>query len=307
MTLFRCSVRLPQVEGAQPSCRLQRQRECAVPLVKRKMNFYYHTDCLDLRQTLESGQCFRWKRQPDGSYIGIAGRHALKAVQEPDGVTFGFPDSADKAFWLHYFDNDTDYAAVIRQFAADPVLKEASEQNRGIRILRQEPFETLISFIISQNNNIPRIIGIIDRLCESFGERVCTPFGDMFAFPGADVVAGLTPDDLAPLRAGFRVRYILDAAGKVNSGEIDLDAIYGMSYDDGKAYLKQIVGVGDKVADCVLLFAYHKTEAFPSDVWIKRIVAEYYSGGLPDCMGEYKGIAQQYLFEYFRKRSAVTV
>ena len=271
------------------------------------MRYFFKTDELDLAQTLESGQCFRWRKQADGSYIGIAGRHALKAVQETEGVTLGFPDSKDKAFWLHYFDDETDYAAVIRQFAADPVLKEASEQNRGIRILRQEPFETLISFIISQNNNIPRITGIIERLCGSFGERLDTPFGEMYTFPGADVVAGLTPDDLAPLRAGFRVRYILDAAKKVSSGEISLDAIYAMSYDEGKEYLKQIVGVGDKVADCVLLFAYHKTEAFPSDVWIKRIVAEYYSSGLPDCMGEYKGIAQQYLFEYFRKKSAVSV
>ncbi len=268
------------------------------------MTFFYKTSCLDLRQTLESGQCFRWRRQPDGSYIGISGRHVLRAVQEPGGVTFGFPDEGDKSYWLRYFDADTDYEAIIRQFTADPTLRAASEQNRGVRILRQEPFETLISFIISQNNNIPRITGIIERLCEAFGERLDTSFGEMYTFPGADVVARLTPDDLAPLRAGFRVRYILDAAKKAASGEIDLAAVDKMSCDEGREYLKQIVGVGNKVADCVLLYAYHKTEAFPTDVWIKRIVAEYYADGLPDCMGEHKGIAQQYLFEYFRKKAA---
>ena len=194
---------------------------------------------------------------------------------------------------------------MISQFSADKTLYEAASENRGIRILRQEPFETLISFIISQNNNIPRITGIISRLCESFGEKVSDEYGGMYSFPDARTLAGLTAEDLAPLRAGFRVRYILDAANKTARGDVRLDDIYDMTYDDGKAYLKTITGVGDKVADCVLLFAYHKTEAFPSDVWIKRVVAEYYADGLPECMGDYKGIAQQYLFEYFRKRTPV--
>lgn len=146
-------------------------------------------------------------------------------------------------------------------------------------------------------------MGIIDRLCESFGDRISDECGGLYSFPSAARIAALSAEELSPLRAGFRVRYILDASNKVTSGEIELDKIYDMSYDEGKSYLKTITGVGDKVADCVLLFAYHKTEAFPSDVWIKRVVAEYYSDGLPDCMGDYKGIAQQYLFEYFRKHA----
>ena len=273
---------------------------------RTELQYYFETSCLDLKQSLESGQCFRWKKSGDGeSYIGISGKHILKITQTDGGAVMEMNDEAETDFWLRYFDCETDYDSVIRQFSADKVLKEAAEENRGIRILRQEPFETLISFIISQNNNIPRIIGIIDRLCENFGEKVTSPFGDMYSFPSAGKLASLSADDLSPLRAGFRTRYILDAANKVNSGTVDLEKIYGMSYDDGKAYLKTITGVGDKVADCVLLFAYHKTEAFPSDVWIKRVVAEYYSDGLPECMGEYKGIAQQYLFEYFRKRTNV--
>lgn len=245
-------------------------------------------------QTLESGQCFRWERISDGLYSGFAGSKRLKVRQENDGITLIDVYPEDISYWERYFDGETDYEAVIAQFSADETLKKASEANRGLRILRQEPFETLISFIISQNNNIPRIRGIIGRLCEEFGENG--------GFPTAGRLAGLGENDLAPLRAGFRARYILDAARKTAAGEIDLEAIYGMGYDEGKALLKRIVGVGDKVADCVLLFAYHKTEAFPTDVWIKRIVAEYYKDGLPECMGQYKGIAQQYLFEYFRDR-----
>ena len=190
----------------------------------------------------------------------------------------------------------TDYGGIIDRFSADETLRLAAGENRGLRILRQEPFETLISFIISQNNNIPRIKGIISRLFECFGEKC----GDGYAFPTAERIASLSEEDLAPLRAGFRNRYILDAARKTMDKTVDLEKIYDLSYDEGKAELKKIVGVGDKVADCILLFAYHKTEAFPVDGWIKRIVAEYYPDGLPECMGEYKGIAQQYLFEYFR-------
>lgn len=275
-------------------------------MTRHQMEYHYKTSCLDLKQTLESGQCFRWRRQDDGSYVGISGTRVLKTARTSDGVVFTVGNESDVDYWLKYFDSETDYEAVIKQFSADKTLGEAARENSGIRILRQEPFETLISFIISQNNNIPRIIGIISRLCESFGDKISDEYGGMWSFPDAKRLAALSAEELAPLRAGFRVRYILDAAVKVADGTIDLDSIYDMSYDDGKAYLKTITGVGDKVADCVLLFAYHKTSAFPSDVWIKRIVAEYYSDGLPECMGEYKGIAQQYLFEYFRKRTPVS-
>ncbi len=261
------------------------------------MNFYIKNGC-SLVQTLESGQCFRWEKFADGSYGGFAGSRYLNVKQEKDGITLLGAESDDVEYWERYFDVSTDYDAIITQFSADETLKKAAAENRGLRILRQEPFETLISFIISQNNNIPRIRGIISRLCEGFGEKIAGGYG----FPDAKRLAALDEADLAPLRAGFRSRYILDAARKTASGEIDLSAIYDMDYDSGKALLKRIVGVGDKVADCVLLFAYHKTEAFPTDVWIKRIVAEYYKDGLPECMGQYKGIAQQYLFEYFREK-----
>lgn len=258
-------------------------------------DFFFETDTLSLLQTLEGGQAFRWSH--DGNvFSGFAGNRFLRVRQDENGITLLGIHGDDIPFWTSYFDMETDYSGIIRQFSADETLKKASEAGRGLRILRKDPFETLISFIISQNNNIPRIKGIISRLCETFGEKC----GDGYAFPSAEKLASLSEEDLSPLRAGFRNRYILDAARKTIDKTVDLEKIYSMTYDEGKAELKKIVGVGDKVADCILLFAYHKTEAFPVDVWIKRIVAQYYPDGLPDCMGDYKGIAQQYLFEYFR-------
>lgn len=260
--------------------------------------YFLKTDTLSLLQTLEGGQAFRWRHDENNVFSGFSGSRFLKLRQEEDGVTFLEYSEEDLPYWLGYFDTETDYSGIIERFSEDETLRLASSENRGLRILRQEPFETLISFIISQNNNITRIKGIISRLCESFGEKC----GEGYAFPTAQRLSELDENDLAPLRAGFRNRYILDAVRKTMDNTVNLDGIYGMSYEEGKAELKKITGVGDKVADCVLLFAYHKTEAFPMDVWIKRITAQYYPDGLPECMGDYKGIAQQYLFEYFRTR-----
>lgn len=260
------------------------------------IDYLLKTDTFNLIQTLEGGQAFRWSHDDDGIFSGYSGSRFLRLKECDEGVLLLGVDEEDLEYWLSYFDTKTDYNAIIEQFSSDETLKLASGENRGLRILRQEPFETLISFIISQNNNIPRIKGIVSRLCETFGEKK----GEGYAFPTKERLLEADEASLAPLKAGFRARYILDAVRKTNDKTVDLEKIYDMSYEEGKEELKKIVGVGDKVADCVLLFAYHKTEAFPMDVWVKRIVAEYYPDGLPECMGSYKGIAQQYLFEYFR-------
>lgn len=261
------------------------------------MNFFIENPNFDIKQTFLCGQCFRWTECENGDFEGIAGGRYLKARQSDKGVELLNIDENDIPFWENYFDMSTDYAAVIKQLSADKILCEAAKNASGIRILRQEPFETLISFIISQNNNIPRITGIISRLCESFGK----PMSNGYSFPDAETLAALDENSLAPLRAGFRARYIIDGARKVADGSVDFAAIDKMDYESGKAALKQIVGVGDKVADCVLLFAFHKLDAFPKDVWIKRILAEFYPDGLPGCIGAYGGIAQQYLFDYARR------
>ena len=167
----------------------------------------------------------------------------------------------------------------------------------GIRILRQEPYEALCTFIISQNNNIKRIKGIVQRLCESYGEPL--PNGQ-FAFPTALTMAQLSVDDLAPLRAGFRARYLCDAAKRVADGEVDLEYCRTAGYDDARAELMKITGVGVKVADCTLLFGLHRVEAFPIDVWMKRAMEKLFPDMTADDFGEYAGIAQQYIFHYSR-------
>lgn len=249
----------------------------------------------DPKQTLFCGQCFRWSEE-NGVFSGIVAgkRVTVSAVDDEIVIESGH----SREFLESYFDLKTDYSRYITEFSADPTLKAACGHSPGIRILRQEPFETLISFIISQNNNIPRISGIIGRLCESFGE----PVEGGFTFPTAKRLRGITPDALSPLRAGFRARYIADAVSRVNSGEVDFAEIDALPLEPAREALKKIVGVGDKVADCVLLFAFHKLDAFPRDVWVKRVMAEYYPNGLPDCVKGTQGVAQQYLFDFIRNK-----
>lgn len=259
------------------------------------MKFNVQNTNFDPKQTLFCGQCFRWIEPADGVFSGIVAGKRVTVTSLGDEIVI--ESEHPREFLEGYFDLKTEYARYIADFSADPTLKAACEHSPGIRILRQEPFETLISFIISQNNNIPRIAGIIGRLCESFGE----PVDGGFSFPTAKRLSGITPDDLVPLRAGFRARYIADAVAKVNSGEIDFAEIDALPLEPAREALKKIVGVGDKVADCVLLFAFHKLGAFPKDVWVKRVMAEYYPGGLPECVKGAEGVAQQYLFDFIRK------
>ncbi len=264
------------------------------------MDKVIHTAYFDLRRTLSCGQCFRW-RETAGGFEGIVRGKKISLSQNGGTITLRGVNESDIPFWREYFDLDTDYSEIINRLSRDETLKKACECSSGIRILRQEPFETLLSFIISQNNNIPRIQGIIERLCENFGERI----EGGYAFPDGKRLNGVTEGDLAPLKAGFRARYLCDAVRKVNSGEIDFDEIDGLPTDKAREQLKKITGVGDKVADCVLLFAFYKTDAFPRDVWVKRLMGRFYPGGLPDCAKGIEGIAQQFLFDYVRNNGGL--
>lgn len=253
---------------------------------------------LDLRETLDCGQCFRWREREDGGFDGVVrGRTATVSAAGGRLILDGVSE-ADRALWFDYFDLGLDYGRIKAQLSAvHPVMAEAARFAPGIRILRQEPFEALISFIISQNNNIKRIAGIVERLCACFGE----PLGaGQYAFPSPGRLAALSPDDLAPIRAGFRHRYIIDAAQKVASGEIVLDALYDMPYDAARRELMRITGVGVKVADCTLLYGLHRLDAFPLDVWMKRAMAVLFDGVDPASFDRYAGIAQQYIFHYAR-------
>lgn len=199
--------------------------------------------------------------------------------------------------WIEYFDLGRGYEEICERLSADENLKTACSEYPGIRILKQDEWETLCSFIISQNNNIPRIKGIINRLCENFGERLP---GGGYSFPPAERLAALEPDDLAALRAGFRNKYIIDAARKVTDGEVDLSALKTASDGEVRESLLKIKGVGAKVAECTLLFGFGRVDAFPIDVWVRRVVGELYPNGLPECMNGVRGIAQQYLFHWRR-------
>ncbi len=271
----------------------------------KKMDYRIENADFDIKQTFLCGQCFRWAQQEDGSFSGIAMGRQITLTQENGAVVLHNVNEADIPLWESYFDLGTDYSALKARFSEDETLREACRCSSGIRILRQEPFETLISFIISQNNNIPRIAGIIGRLCEAFGEKL--EGGEGFSFPTAERLRGITPDDLAPLRAGFRARYICDAVEKINSGEVDFALIEALPLEQARERLKAIVGVGDKVADCVLLFGFHKTDAFPKDVWVKRLMAQFYPEGLPECTKGFEGIAQQYLFDYVRNNNGLAL
>ena len=253
-----------------------------------------------LPQILDCGQCFRWT-PVDGNethWQGFAMGHKLSIEQQGENCFFFSPCSVEEfeQIWTPYFDLDCDYAAIKRALCCDPIMQEATGYAPGIRVLKQDGWETLCTFIISQNNNIKRIRGIVERFCQLFGEER----NGGFDFPTPQRLASATLEDLAPLRAGFRAKYLLDAAQKVASAEVDLSLIPQLPYEKASALLQKIHGVGPKVADCTLLFGFYRLEAFPLDVWMKRAMKTLYPQGLPSEILPYRGIAQQYLFHYSR-------
>ncbi len=252
---------------------------------------------LDLAQTLDCGQSFRWVEN-NGKFSGVA--FGKKVGIYFDGEFLCIDNTSEDDFnkiWKDYLDLDLDYGKIREDIKAlHPVLKDACAYAPGIRILRQEPWEALCTFIISQNNNIKRIKGIVERLCEKFGEKK----EDYYTFPSAEKLAELSPEDLAPIRAGFRNKYIIDAAKKVSAGEVELEKCRTLEYEQAREELMKIKGVGVKVADCTLLFGLHRVEAFPVDVWMKRALKKLFPGMNENDFGPYAGIAQQYIFHYSR-------
>ncbi|MCL2664783.1 MAG: DNA-3-methyladenine glycosylase 2 family protein [Defluviitaleaceae bacterium] len=249
-----------------------------------------------LKDTLDCGQCFRWETD-NGGCAGIAHGRRLEIKNENGDMVFKETAEAEfNSVWKKYFDLDRDYGRLHAMFAPDEILRTAAGFYPGLRLLRQEPWEALASFIFSQNNNIPRIKKIIKIFCESFGE----PVGGGFAFPSAEKTAALCESGLAPLRCGYRAEYLLCAARSVADGRIDLAAIESLQTDEIRARLMSIKGIGPKVADCVLLYGFGRTERCPADVWIKRAKQKFYPGGFSNAFMAEPGIAQQYLFHYAR-------
>ena len=285
-----------------------------------------------LTDTMECGQCFRYEKvvRPDGitEYLTVVGNTLIRVIEIQRGELI-FPEMSDEVFERvarPYFSLDLNLEEVREDIIASTDsewLKEAAQFASGIAILKQDPWEALVSFIISQNNNIPRIRKIVREICTHYGtnlslqndnnscplrlidgkpcENICSTCGRCYTFPRAIDIAR-DPEGLLPSKPGFRYSYILDAADAVVSGRIDLDEIASRAnYEYTVTRLKEIKGVGDKVASCVALFGMSNLEAFPIDVWMKRAIDTYFDGSLdPSTLGKYAGIAQQYIFHYIR-------
>lgn len=256
-----------------------------------------------LSGTLLSGQCFRWTANEDGSLSGFASDRAVTMRQQDEAVHIYGDDRPDAArFWHDYLDLDTDYAAIrAHSIAAEPRLAAAAERCGGVYILRQDPWEALCSFIISQNNNIPRIRTIIDRLCRKYGAEIPGDGEPRYAFPTPEAISAAEEDDLRAIGCGYRAGYLPAAARDVLAGVFDPEALRAMPMCEAQKRLQSMRGVGPKVADCVLLFGLHRLDAFPRDVWIKRALAEEFKD-TPLQRSPYAGVAQQYIFEYIRSK-----
>ncbi|MBQ8209836.1 MAG: DNA glycosylase [Clostridia bacterium] len=267
--------------------------------VKNAENYIEVSDfgSINLDITLDCGQAFRWHKDRDNLWHGVV--KGIETAVECVDDTLRFYYITEKQFYdvfFDYFDLGRDYTSILNSFKNDKYLAEAVEMYGTIRILNQEPWEALCSFIFSACNNIPRIKGIIERFCLSFGEPTASSYG----FPSAQKTASLTLEDLDVLRCGYRAPYILSAAKMVAEGEIDLEKLKSVTIEECEKELTKIHGVGKKVADCTTLFGLGHIEAFPVDRHIRRICENLYPEGLPECTKGAEGIAQQYMFHLQR-------
>ena len=282
----------------------------------------------NIKQILECGQCFRWQRVTDTDYIVVSNRRVIEIIQEDDEVIIHNTNMNDfKNIWENYFDLNTEYGPLKEELRKDELLKQAIEFGYGIRLLNQDPFEMVISFIISARNSIPSIMKTIKKISEKFGDKIEYKGEIYYAFPTPEQLKNATLEDIQETGASFRSKYIIDTIYNINmaleakkSGNLtdelkryDLDYIMSLPTDECHVALQAFKGVGAKVADCIMLFSMGKKSAFPVDVWIKRAMIHFYVA--PDVslnkirvfgrekFGELSGLAQQYLFYYARENN----
>ncbi len=256
----------------------------------------------DIRHILDCGQIFRYEKLSQGEYRVYSKDKTCIVRQDEKGAVI---ESPDIEYFVDYFDLKRDYGQIKQKLIGKPFMDEAIQYGHGIRILNQDKWEMLISFIISANNHIPRIKGIIGRLCANLGENK----GDYYAFPTPQAMASKDEEFYKSIGAGYRAKYLAVTSKLVADG-FDLDAIDGMDGNAANKKLCSLMGVGSKVADCILLFGYHKQDVFPVDTWIKKVYKDVVGDGIDnnnvirrkliDIYGDYSGYAQQYLF--FNKR-----
>lgn len=274
-------------------------------------------EAFDLVHIFDCGQCFRFNKLDDETYLGVAFNKALKISQHGDTVTLFDTSREDfMNIWYDFFDLSCDYEKIKHTLSSDKIMANAVKCGEGIRILKQDLWETIISFIISQSNNIPRIKGIIERLCRSFGDEIHYMGNTHYGFPSPERLAALSSEELSVIRAGFRDKYILGAARAICGGNPSLSYLQTLSADDAKKTLMSLKGIGNKVSDCILLFGLGHTDAFPVDVWIKRIMEYCYFDKeqsistiqklAREKFGDLGGYAQQYLFFYARENKLGT-
>ena len=266
-------------------------------------------DDFNLEKIANSGQCFRWTKTGRDEYRIIAGSSCLYITSLGDSrYDLTCSENEYDNFWWSYFDLQEDYRSIRKQIekSKEPFLWQASEEEKGIRILRQDPWEMLITSIIMQNRNIPAICRSVELLAEKCGEKFTDSRGLFYhAFPGPDAVAALSEEELLGCKLGYRWKYIHAAAEAVTGAGIDLGRLITAQEQEVMASLTGLFGVGTKVASCVSLFGLHHLDAFPIDIWVKRILTEYYPDGYPyERHAPYNGIFQQYMFAFYRHRQS---
>lgn len=263
------------------------------------------------KHTFDCGQCFRWKENDDKSFTGVAFNRAVRIYKKDNDLYIEGAEYKDAELWEDYLDLKRDYGLIKNELSKDKIMKEAIKYGWGIRILHQDIFETIISFIISANNRIPMIKRAIENICKEFGDKIIFNNNLYYTFPSPDKLSKADVKDLQNLGCGFRAEYIVDTVKKINNGEIDIKSISYMETDKAQLELMKLKGIGPKVADCILLFSMRKYDAFPVDIWVKRVMQYFYLA--PDVslkkirdfgrekFGCYSGFAQQYLFYYARE------
>lgn len=266
-------------------------------------------DRIDIERSCACGQSFRWKKDGDGFVAPALGR-VVRVCQNDCDISIYPCKKGEEKDWLAYFDLDRDYAAIEKRLSVDEQLSMCIGSASGIRVFAQEPFETLITFIISANNNIGRIAGIVERLCALCGEKAELDGKEYYLFPKPESIAALEESELVRIGSGYRAPYIKKSAAII-AGGYRLERLRDMPLDIARKELLKFPGVGPKVADCVLLFGLGHTDAFPVDVWIGRAMSEiYFDGESPKkkqleaairALGSESGIVQQYIFHYARQ------
>ena len=273
---------------------------------------------LDIDKTLSSGQSFRWTKNEDGSWLGsLEGNRYLFRQLPGDkyGSRIEYETSSkenNESKIIKFFDLNTHYADIFDYFRDDPFLFPAMKSHMGLRVLNQNAWETIISFILSTASNIPRIKGNIERLCASYGTKRKDMFGEYNDFPPAERLAGASEADFKKLGFGYRAPYVLNTSIIIAEDSAFIPSIGSMSYEEGKKKLCELPGVGEKVADCVLLFSFGFGESFPVDTWILKVLKKYYLENESisakkaaefgrEQFGKYAGVVQQFMFEYARE------